>query len=124
MISKFAVPLFGVLVAAPLMFAGANAAPANGAQLFKARCSICHTAIAGAPSTMGPNLSKVVGRTSGTSSFNYSPALKNAKLVWTKATLDKYLAGPAKLVPGTRMAIAVSDAAQRAAIISYLATAK
>jgi cytochrome c len=121
---KFAVSAVGALVATPLMIASAHAAAPNGGQLYKARCAMCHAVKAGAPSTMGPNLSKVLGRTSGTSSFNYSPAMKNAKVVWTKAMLDNYLAGPAKMMPGTRMAISVSDPAQRSAIVAYLATVK
>ena len=33
----------------------------------------------------------------------------------------RYLAAPTRLVPGTRMPVAVPDAAQRAAIVAYLA---
>ena len=33
---------------------------------------------------------------------------------------DSFLAAPARKVPGTRMVIAVTDPAQRAAIVTYL----
>ena len=56
--------------------------------------------------------------------FAYSPALKASTLVWTTANLDQFLADPAKTVPGTAMPIKVPDAAQRAALISYLATTR
>jgi cytochrome c len=41
--------------------------------------------------------------------------------VWNRGNLDRFLSGPSKLVPGTRMAILVPDPQQRAAIIDYLA---
>ena len=78
----------------------------------------------GKPAGVGPNLAGVVGRKSASQSFAYSPALKKAGLVWTKPNLDRYLAGPAKMVPGTRMAVAMPDTKQRAAVIAYLEKAK
>ena len=36
------------------------------------------------------------------------------------STLDKWLQGPQKVVPGTRMFFSVSNPAERAAIIAYL----
>ena len=117
-----------VILAASLLSAAAVspalAQAASGEAMFKARCGACHSAKAGAPAGLGPNLSGVVGRKAAATSFGYSPALKSSKLVWTRDVLDKYLAGPGKLVPGTRMVIAVTDAAQRTALIAYLATAK
>jgi cytochrome c len=113
----------GVAIAAATLLAGGAAqAQASGEQMFKQRCGICHKVKAGEKSPLGPHLAGVVGRKAGTGAFSYSTALKASKLVWNPATLDKYLAAPSKLVPGTRMAIAVSDAAQRKAIIGYLAT--
>lgn len=96
----------------------------DGAALFKQRCTMCHTVTPGAKPGMGPNLSGVVGRPAASTEFLYSPALKGAKLKWDKATLDKFLSGPSKLVPGTRMVISVADAQQRAALIAYLSTLK
>jgi cytochrome c len=50
----------------------------------------------------------------------HRPELKASKLTWDAATLDSYLAAPAKKVPGTRMPISTPDAGKRAAIIAYL----
>lgn len=97
---------------------------AAGATVFKQRCSVCHKSEAGAPAGIGPNLAGVAGRAAGSTAFNYSPALKNSHLKWDKATLDRYLSGPSKLVPGTRMSVSVSDPVQRTALIAYLATLK
>lgn len=102
----------------------ASAAGPDGAQLFKQRCQLCHAVAAGKPATLGPNLAGVVGRKAASTGFNYSPALKASNLVWTKPNLDAYLTAPAKKVPGTRMAVAISDPAQRAALIQYLSQTK
>ena len=69
----------------------------------------------------GPLHRGVVGRTAGTvAGYDYSPALKGAKIVWTEANLDKWLADPEALVPGTKMFFAVDSAADRADIIAFL----
>jgi cytochrome c len=101
----------------------AQAAPPapDGETLFRQRCQACHTATAGQPARVGPNLSGVVGRkAAATKPFAYSAALKASGLTWTKASLDTFLSAPAKMVPGTRMVVAVTDPAQRAALIKYL----
>lgn len=100
----------------------AQAQQADGGKIFRLKCQMCHASAAGQKSGMGPNLAGVVGRKAASTDFLYSPALKGSGLVWDKATLDKFLAAPAKLVPGTRMAIAVPADADRTALIGYLAS--
>lgn len=95
---------------------------AEGEKLFKQRCQSCHSVTPGKNSPAGPSLIGVVGRTSGSTEFKYSAAMKNAGLTWDAATLDQFLTAPSKLVPGTRMAVSVTKPDQRAAIIDYLAT--
>jgi cytochrome c len=57
--------------------------------------------------------------------FNYSPALKASKIIWTDANLDKWIANPTKLVPGSRMPYAgLADAAKRKELVAYLKTLK
>ncbi|MFN3452768.1 MAG: c-type cytochrome [Sphingorhabdus sp.] len=97
---------------------------ANGETLFRQRCQVCHSVVAAKPSGVGPNLSGVVGRKAAATTFNYSTAMKQSKITWTQANLDRYLAAPTKTVPGTRMVIAVPDATQRVAIIKYLSQTK
>lgn len=73
---------------------------------------------------MAPNLFGVVGKPAASTTFSYSPALKKSGLVWTPKTLDAFLTNPSKLVPGTRMVMAVADPAQRGALIAYLSSLK
>lgn len=90
-----------------------------------AACRACHSVLPGGKSGLGPNLKGVVGRPAGSlPGFNYSPALKGSKLTWDEKTLDEYLAGPTKKVPGSRMPISTPDPAKRAAIIAYLKSVK
>lgn len=113
-----------VLLQASLAHAQAGSAAA-GEKLFKQRCAACHTVAPGAKSGVGPVLRGVVGRKAASvPGFSYSPALKGSKLVWNAASLDKYLNSPGKVVPGTRMVIAVPNPADRAAVIAYLQSQK
>ena len=89
--------------------------------MFRQRCQGCHGVAPGQPSPLAPNLAGVVGRAAAATAYNYSPALKASHLVWTRDNLDRFLAGPSRLVPGTRMAIFIPDPQQRAAIVEYLA---
>lgn len=98
----------------------ANAAPdaVHGQELFAQRCSACHALD---KNMTGPKLDGVVGRAAGSVvGFNYSPALKSARLTWSTGKLDEWLAGPQKLVPGARMPVRVLDAPSRHDIIAYL----
>lgn len=115
-----------ILLPALTLLGTATSLPAqtrpDGATLFRQRCASCHVAAPTATTRLAPDLIGVTGRKAATAPrFNYSPALKNSKLTWTRANLDRYLTAPTRMVPGTRMVIAVPDAAQRAAILDYLA---
>jgi cytochrome c len=102
---------------------GAPGAP-NGEMLFRQRCSMCHSAVASRQLPLGPNLAGVVGRKAGSTGFAYSPQLKGSGLTWSRANLDRYLTGPARMVPGTKMAVVVPNAGERAALIDFLAGAR
>ena len=96
--------LFATAVA--LLSAGAAHAAgdsAKGAVVFR-RCTECHNADKGGGNGLGPNLWGVAGRKAASlPDFPYSPQLRASKIVWTDAMLSKWLAGPQKVVPGTRM---------------------
>ena len=118
------IPAAGLLAMAGSLPAQTPAqAPAqpDGAALFRMRCASCHTVAPGARAVLGPSLAGITGRNAAATAFNYSPALKASNLAWNRANLDRFLAGPTRMVPGTRMVISVTDARQRAAILDYLA---
>jgi cytochrome c len=117
----FATPVLALLAALVSGVAPAAAPAVDGGALFRQRCQGCHSVTPGQTSPLAPNLAGVVGRKAGSTGFNYSPALKSANLVWSRANIDRFLAGPGKLVPGTRMVIFIPDPKQRAAIVDYLA---
>lgn len=89
-----------------------------------AQCAVCHS-VDGTDS-VGPSLKGILGRGAGSiEGFRYSRALRNSKLVWDAATLDRFLADPQGLVPGSLMPFAgLADAKARADLIAYLATLK
>jgi cytochrome c len=95
-----------------------------GEKLFKQRCQACHSVVPGKQTPTGPNLLGVAGRTAGTTEFKYSDALKQSGVVWDAATLDQFISGPSKMIKGTRMAVSVPNAQQRASIVAYLGTLK
>ncbi len=50
--------------------------------------------------------------------------MKRSKLTWDERTLDRFLADPPGVVPGTAMTYAgVADAQERADLIAYLRAA-
>ncbi len=118
--------LCALLAIAVQAWAQAPGDAAHGKQVFAARCGLCHSAGPDeGEAGQGPPLAGVVGRTAASApGFGYTNALKASKLVWTPANLDRFLAGPSTLVPGTAMPVAVGDAKTRADLIAYLASVK
>ena len=106
--------------------ATAAAAPAQGDSAAGAvvyeRCAACHAL---AYDRTGPRHCGLIGRRAGSvPGYAYSEAMKKSKIVWSAATLDRFLANPTAAVPGTTMGYAgVADAKERAALIAYLADA-
>jgi len=92
----------------------------KGEVVFRERCGLCHST--GDEVAQGPGLGGVVGRRAAAGhGFGYSPALRSSGLTWDRATLDRFLTEPNRLVPGTTMPIPVPDAVERADLIAYLA---
>jgi cytochrome c len=107
------------LLIATLTSVSAEAAgdAARGEALYR-DCQACHAID---KNQIGPMHRGVVGRTAGTvQGFDYSEALKNAKIVWTEANLDKWLTDPELLVPGSKMYFSVDKESDRADIIAFL----
>jgi len=94
---------------------------ANGESKF-AVCKSCHTLNPGGPDMTGPNLSGVFGRkVAAKSDYHYSDALKGQSFTWDAAELDKWLADPKSLVPGTKMTfVGFKDPKDRVDVVAYL----
>jgi cytochrome c len=91
--------------------------PVHGKALYQA-CSGCHSVD---ENELGPRHRGVFGRRAGSvTDYAYSPALRSSGLTWDSDTLDRWLANPSKLVPGTKMYFKMDDAKSRADIVAYL----
>ncbi|WP_104205191.1 c-type cytochrome [Billgrantia saliphila] len=107
------------LIATPTQ-ADTDAERAQGERLFRAQCVGCHSIESGVH-LAGPSLHGLVGRPAGSvPDFDYSPALREADLIWNRDTLDAFLAGPQDFLPGTRMVLWGLDERTRGRIIDYL----
>lgn len=101
---------------------GANAADpvgdaVKGQEVYE-RCEGCHSLDA---NRVGPKHRGLIGRKAGAvEDYDYSDALKGSDIVWDEATLDRWLQGPAKLVPGTKMGFVLKDPKARADVIAFL----
>lgn len=105
----------------PTPTATVAAAPAGPPASFT-QCQVCH-AVQPGQNGIGPSLAGVFGRrAAAVSGFSYTDGMRNSGLTWNEANLDRYLANPSGVVPGTTMAVGPLDAAQREAIIDYLKT--
>ncbi|MEG0923251.1 MAG: c-type cytochrome [Comamonas sp.] len=108
--------LLGVLSLAATAHSAPDKLP--GEQVY-ARCAACHAL---AYDRVGPHHCGLLGRRAGTvPGFAYSPAMKNSGLTWDEKTLDRFLAQPMQVVPGTTMTYAgIPDAKERSDLIAYL----
>jgi cytochrome c len=65
----------------------------------------------------------VVGRkVASAAGYEYSDALRHVKGQWNAARLEKWLQDPQSVAAGTKMAFSVPSAADRNAVIQYLAS--
>jgi len=115
---------FGLFVVATLAMtqpAPAQEDVAAGQKVFQT-CRACHLLVAKRHMT-GPSLVGVLGRKSGTAEGfpRYSPAMRQANVVWSAETLDKFLADPQGFIKGNWMTFpGVEDAKDRANLIAFL----
>ena len=89
------------------------------------KCYSCHALEPAKNDLDGPTLHKIVGRrVAAEPGFAFSPAMrrfaeKNPR--WTPELLDRFVADPEAVVPGTTMTFTgIRDAKERAALIDYL----
>ena len=99
---------------------------AAGEKVFK-KCKACHAVGESAKNKVGPQLNDLFGRVPGSiEGYKYSKAMvaygKDGK-VWDEENLAAYLAGPKKVIKGTKMSFAgLKKPDDIANIIEYLET--
>ncbi len=89
------------------------------------QCLACHTFVENGGDRAGPNLHGVIGRpvAGGSARYGYTDALSRVGGRWDAATMDRWLADPARFAPGTSMRFAgIADPLERADVIAYLTT--
>ena len=112
------------LMSAMVLMAATGAAHADGdaargEKRFE-ECAACHKTEPGV-NNVGPSLHGVFERKAGElPDYRYSPALQKSGIVWNDETLDKWLADPQALVPGTKMFFDVKSPQDRADVIEFL----
>ena len=89
-----------------------------------AKCASCHQTGPSARAAFGPQLNGIIGRPAGTTTdYQYSDAMKNSGVVWTRDKLAAYIEAPKKVVSGTRMIFwGISDQEKIDNLLAYLAT--
>ena len=125
--------MFGMLAALTAASLSAQNIPigdaARGKTFFQINCAVCHSPVLGTNNLVimkqGPSLVGVVGRQAGSQPyFSYTKAIRESGFRWDLATLNRFLANPMEVVPGTTMPIPVVEQGNRADVIAYLATLK
>lgn len=106
--------ILSMTYSAPSMAAGDAT---RGAKVYQ-DCQLCHSLDR---NEIGPMHRGVIGRKAGSvADYNYSTALKAANIVWSEATLDRWLTDPQAMVPGTKMVFSADDVQERADVIEFL----
>jgi cytochrome c len=119
--ARFSAGLLACASLLPLTAFGAADAT-RGGQLYTARCGACHSIDDNGP---GPKHRGLFGCRAATQpGYDYSDALKQSRIVWDAAALDRWLADPNALAPGNKMVVKLaSDPQDRADLIAYLQVA-
>jgi cytochrome c len=115
------IALVGLVLALHGTDRNAHAEDKSGEEIFKARCTNCHSLTPGL-STIAPDLHGVVGRKAGSlKNYKYSAALQNADFVWTSDKLTEWLLSPHQVAAETEMSFAgLKSEKKRAAIVEFL----
>lgn len=94
---------------------------AAGQEIYE-RCAACHSLDR---DRVGPRHCGLFGRRAGSvPGFAYSEAMRASGIVWSRQTLDGFLADPLGTVPGTFMTYAgIQDPQERGQLLAFLEVA-
>lgn len=94
----------------------------RGQVLYAAHCMACHSLD---ENRVGPRHRDVLNRRAGSvAGFDYSPALRNSRLLWTPERLLAWLKDPEALIPGQAMDFHLEQERDREDVVAYLASLK
>jgi len=98
--------------------ASASGDATAGQKVYKS-CKGCHSL---GENRTGPRHCGLLGRAAGTEEgFSFSSEMKNSGLIWDAETLDRFIAAPLDVVPGTTMGFAgIKDKTKRENLVAYL----
>jgi cytochrome c len=93
------------------------------------KCYACHSVKVGERGLSGPNLHGVVCRAIATDpEFDYSASLRQLaqqEKLWTPELLDRFIASPEDVAPGTEMMfVGLADPKERRNLIAFLAATR
>jgi len=114
-------PLLMLMLMLQAPSALATGDPEKGRAVF-ARCASCHQVGPSAHNGFGPQLNGIIGRRAGSlDGYAYSPAMKNAALIWSEKNLKTFLKSPGDTVPGNKMRFwGIGSDSQVADLLAYL----
>jgi cytochrome c len=108
-----------------LLLAWASGAAADDGSAQFNTCRACHALDPSSKVMAGPNLAGLIGRkVAGDAKFDYSPVLQQARDagdVWTPEALEKFIADPEAMFPGTWMSRVPMGAPERQALVRFIA---
>lgn len=92
--------------------------PINGERVYQ-RCIGCHSLDR---NRTGPRHCGLIDRRAGSlEGFEYTAAMKQSGILWTRENLDAFLAAPLAVVPGTSMGFAgIEERQTRLDLIAYI----
>ena len=101
--------------------AGVSKTAPDRGKLAYQKCYSCHSLTAD-QKLEGPPLGGIVGRrVASQAGFAYSPAIEAHGGAWTYEQLDRYLASPARTIPGNKMSFAgIRNPKSRANLLAWL----
>jgi glucose/arabinose dehydrogenase/cytochrome c2 len=115
------------LLGSTLMASSALAADAvAGKTTFRAQCALCHSAEPNDNGgAQGPDLHGLIGRRAASAGqFSYTKPMRDSNLTWDAPTLDRFLASPTTVVPGSAMVVPLPNKDDRDNVIAYFQALK
>jgi len=120
---KFAAAALALALALAGLIGAASADPSapSGQEVFERRCRTCHGGTERALSSIGPNLSGIIGTKAGTQASGvHSRAMMDSGIVWDRETLRRFISDAPREVPLGYMPAGAVPPAELESLLDYL----